>query len=98
MNDKLSKSRVAKLIRDMRPGETGYTVPWAMEVDLDFHGWLRTYFTVSSRPVGTLSMLVRRSNDGKNFSVDIELCKDSFWVPGVKTSENGMARVLEIIQ
>lgn len=56
-------------IADMKPGESGWTVPWGMFADARGQLWLRKNYLVRSHPGGTAQMLVMRTADG--YLVDI---------------------------
>lgn len=48
----------------MSPGDTGYTVPWAMWVDDNRQMWLNPQYPVSAIPAGTSHMRIRRVING----------------------------------
>lgn len=53
-----------RLIRDMKVGDSGYEVPWALEVDKNLHWTLNPHFDVGPRVSGTVSMGIRRTAAG----------------------------------
>lgn len=66
-----------KTIGEMKVGETGWCVPWAMNADEDRTLWLDPNHTVSQRPGGTVCMLVRKTANG--IVVDITAANDQRW-------------------
>lgn len=52
------------VVSTMKPGETGYTVPWAMLADKQERLWLKPDYPVTQAPHGTSQLQVeRRKND-----------------------------------
>lgn len=51
-------------IANMQPGDSGWTVPWAMAVDQDADCYLNGDYTLRDRPGGTSEMRVTRTRDG----------------------------------
>jgi hypothetical protein len=51
-------------IRNMTPGDKGYTVSWAMWADLDRNLWINGNYTIHDDPHGTVKMLIERTKDG----------------------------------
>ncbi len=68
MNDvtpvKLPFNLEAKTIAMMIPGETLYTVPWAMVVDKDRTCWVRGDYTVDPTAFGTVNAEIHRNSKG----------------------------------
>ena len=67
---KLPQEFIEKTISTMFPGETLYTVPWALVVDEDGEIWLRGEFAVSEEPGGTVQMQVHREPGGYKVMLD----------------------------
>lgn len=59
----LPPSMIATTIDAMEVGDYGYTVPWAMWVDMNNHMWLNPRYPVGSKG-GTQNMRVERRSDG----------------------------------
>lgn len=75
---KVSPHRIAKTINDMIPGESAWTVPWAICVDADRTAWLYPGLTVDSfGPFGTVQVKITKTKDGKGFTA--ELHDDPDW-------------------
>jgi len=53
-----------RTIADLRVGESGWTVPWAMDHDEERRCWLNPRHTISQEPGGTVQMQVARREDG----------------------------------
>lgn len=51
-------------IGNMKPGDSGYCVPWAMYIDRTGKCYLRTGMTLHKEAHGTASMPVERNEDG----------------------------------
>ena len=51
-------------IGNMKIGESGYTVPWAMSFENNGKSWIDTNFEIKSSPRGTSTMMVTRLEDG----------------------------------
>jgi len=59
-------------IIDMKPGESGYTVPWALAFDLEETPYLNLDYSIHKNPGGTVQMRVERTGSGKSdYNVDI---------------------------
>ncbi|MBU0980985.1 MAG: hypothetical protein KJ709_09370 [Nanoarchaeota archaeon] len=59
-------------LKDMVSGQSGYVVPWALELGWDTNMYLDLEHTYSHRKGGTVQMLVRRINtEDTGFQVDI---------------------------
>lgn len=67
------------LIRQMQPGEQGFTQAWAMWVDLDMRCWLHPEYTIAARRAGTADLLIRRTRNG-NYEVDTGATQHQ-WIP-----------------
>jgi len=68
-------------IKELRVGQSGYTVPWAMHVDRDGRGWLDPEYTVEQKPTptGTLSMLVTRTPAGYYLKLSFPYARQFEW-------------------
>lgn len=53
-----------RLIRDMKVGDSGYEVPWALEVDKNLRWTLNPHFDVGPSICGTVSMGIKRTEAG----------------------------------
>lgn len=52
-------------IRNMKVGDNGWTVPWAMSIDAKHHYWLDSVYTVEyQKPGGTVCLRVEKEADG----------------------------------
>ncbi len=51
-------------LKNMKVGESGYTVPWAMWVDLDGNCWLNENYTIQGTPGGTVQLKITRVTEG----------------------------------
>lgn len=71
-------------IKDMPFGEWKYTVPWAMQVDMDGLCWINAAFTVEDQRSGTVTMGVLR--DAGGVSVQIRDL-DYLWTPTASLGE-----------
>jgi hypothetical protein len=59
-------------IRDMKVGETGYAVPWAVEFDHQGRAYLRLDYDVFNTPGGTVQMGVKRIGPGRgDYEIDL---------------------------
>lgn len=67
-NAKLPPGRLEPSIEAMKPGEQGYTVPWAIVVDTDMNMWINGKYTFQTQPGGTVQLLVVRTEDGVKVS------------------------------
>ena len=54
----------AQAILNQKYGATGYTVPWAMEVDAAEQCFLRSNFPLFNEPGGTATMKLELQGDG----------------------------------
>ena len=66
---KLPLNLEAKTIAMMIPGETLYTVPWAMVVDRERFCWLRGDYSIDDSPHGTANMEIHRNAQGFNITL-----------------------------
>lgn len=71
-------------IENMEPGSSGWTVPWAMHVDEEGYLWLNSKFTVDSQPGGTVTMLVKRTQDGYEVEMGSYFGRGYRWSPGTQ--------------
>lgn len=53
-----------RFIRDMQVGESGYEVPWALEITPQLRGVLNPHFDISPSVMGTISMKITRTEKG----------------------------------
>lgn len=53
-----------RTLRDLKPGESTYTVPWAVQADPGRLLWISTSFGQHKAPGGTVQMLVTRTDFG----------------------------------
>lgn len=56
----LKDSAFESEIKDMKIGESGYAVPWALEVDKKKRPWLKLSHMYDTERFGTMQMLVQR--------------------------------------
>lgn len=75
-------------ITDMKSGDTGWTVPWAMFADNDGRLWLRDNYTVRAQPGGTVQMMVTKLGD--RLVVDLQNVDDRWNRPRSKSSSDGL--------
>jgi hypothetical protein len=68
---------IQKELKDLKVGESCYTVPWGMWVDSKGNCWLNPNYSASDNPGGTVQMYVTRKSDG--YYVNISRCKDHGW-------------------
>lgn len=73
----LPKDRRQKQLCDMKPGESGWTVPWGMFADNDGKLWVNVKYSVYESPGGTVSMKVERTATG--YTCDVSQCRDHRW-------------------
>lgn len=69
MNVRLPDELEKKTLETLLPGETVYTLPWAMFADKDGELWLNGNYPYSQEPYGTMSMRVSRVRGG--YHVDL---------------------------
>lgn len=60
----LPDSHKERNLSDMKVGETAYTTPWGMWVDLRKHAWLHPEYPAAAHQMGTIEMKVQRKADG----------------------------------
>ncbi len=77
---KLNAERIEHTLKDMKPGESAWTTPWAMSITEDRDCFLNENYTAQKSPGGTVSMLVTRNQRG-GYEVDITGCRDFQWQP-----------------
>ncbi len=53
-----------RTIRDMTPGESGWTVPWAITVDIDRTMWVNGAYSIERESVGTARTRIERTSNG----------------------------------
>jgi len=80
---KLKKGRnLGRTIADLKVGETGYSVPWAIDFDLDQNPYLDLGMSIHKTPGGTVQLPITRTGDGlEDFDIDIREVKDYEWHP-----------------
>lgn len=87
------------LLKHMKLGDEGWTVPWAMSVDENMLCYLNSEYDLLPHPGGTVSMKVRRTYEG--YTVDLSRCDSSDregWKPAPYRDDSWYAlRVTEII-
>lgn len=64
MHATLPERRRTPRIDDLAPGQSGWTVPWAMSADQHGRLWLRGDYILSDCRSGTFQMNVTRDRDG----------------------------------
>ncbi len=67
------------IIRDMKDGESGYTVSWAMQADSNGSLYIHADFPCYPTSGGTVSMHITKTPYG--MEVDIRGCSDAKWPP-----------------
>lgn len=98
--DKVPKDRIeTNYIGNLKLGESGYTVPWAVTVSHD-QKWcyLDIGYVYTPKPCGTSTMKVTRRED-RHFSIDITGCGDYKWgkMSGGICVVGPVVRVVEVI-
>lgn len=76
-NAKMPQQFLQKELGDLKIGESCYTMPWAMWIDLEGRCWLNPRYPVDEKPRGTVKMYVFRKQAG--YYVNIWNCKDHGW-------------------
>ena len=66
----LPKNKEPKTLKDLRPGQKTWTVPWAMYPDSHGKLWLNSEYSQSETPGGTVQMLVMRDKQTGAYHVD----------------------------
>ena len=84
MNAQLPSAQQEATIEDMQPGDSGWTVPWAMYADASSNLWLNGSYTLKTRPGGTVQMSVWRDDEGC-WRIDASGCHDHKWSRGSST-------------
>lgn len=74
INARLPEDLETPSLRGIEIGQSAWSVPWAMEVDSERRCWLKATFTGHKDSGGTVSMLVRRVEEG--FIVDLSRMPD----------------------
>lgn len=54
----------------MRVDESGWTVPWSMDIDVDRRCWLDPSYTIHHEAGGTVQMRIERREDGYHVWLD----------------------------
>lgn len=75
----LPEKYILKAIADMKDGERGYTVPWAMVVGKDMKLWLDTSYSVSASPSPSGTAKLEIGKVSGSYWCDISMCQDSGW-------------------
>jgi hypothetical protein len=70
--------RGCKNIKDMKPGESGYTVPWALYITTDGKYFLNGNYTIVGAKCGTASMIITRYLYPDCWGVDVRECEYTF--------------------
>jgi hypothetical protein len=78
---------IQKEIQNLKIGEFGYTVPWAMWVSLNGKCYLNPQYSVEKTRGGTVQMKITRTKEG--YIVDILGCQDYRWPKGKKPAYVG---------
>lgn len=79
---RLPAARREPEIQDMQPGDSGWTVPWAMWADAEHLLWLHGGYTIHSSPGGTVQMRVWRDERDGYWRVDCSACRSHKWSGG----------------
>lgn len=64
-------------LKDLKVGESAWTVPWAMYVTEDRRCWLHGGYSAFDQQGGTVQMIVTHTKDG--YIVDVSYCRDHGW-------------------
>lgn len=73
-------------IRDLKPGTSGWTTPFAMWIDKRGQRWLDPTHTIHTEPSGTISMRVERKYDGYGIHAIDYFGEHYVWYKGVLPS------------
>lgn len=79
---RLPASKQEEVIADMQPGDSGWTMPWAMYADNDNALWLNGSYTIHAQPGGTVEMRVWRDAGDGYWRVDASRCDRHRWGRG----------------
>ncbi len=94
MNTTMPQQQIERKIEEMEPGESGWTVPWALAVDPNRECWLDVHMPVMQQQGGTVAMQIALQEDG--WHVDITQCRSHIWSPrpiaGVR-----MVKIVELV-
>jgi hypothetical protein len=80
MQAKLPKNLETTGLKDMKDGESAYTLPWAMYADEEGSLWLNGEYPVSEKEEKTSCMLVTKERDW--YIVDVSRCGEYTWSKG----------------
>jgi hypothetical protein len=64
MQSILPETYEENLIEGMLPGDTGYTVPWAMWADKNRKLWINRKYTIHDTPGGTVALKIKMLRGG----------------------------------
>ena len=68
----IGRPNLERKIKDMQPGESGYTTPWALSFDEEGKGWLNIKYTIHKDKGGTVELPVTRVGSGRSdYVVDV---------------------------
>jgi len=101
-NTRIVETRTAKMdgalkklsIAEMAIGESGWAVPWAIQVDDQGNSWLNGHHTLHNSSGGTVAMLIKLSEEG--YIADISNC-DYKWSASGDSYAND-SRYLPIVE
>ena len=74
MQAKLPEDKKKKTIADMKVGEVGYCVPWAVKVDLGSKVWVDTEYTFYKKEGGTADTRIVKVEGG--YEVEVPSSED----------------------
>jgi hypothetical protein len=81
--DRLPQQYIQPQLAGMAPGTSGWTVPWAMEVDGHGRGFLNGRYALYPAPEGTATMHVERVAQGYRVTIPPgERWRPSAYAPG----------------
>jgi hypothetical protein len=70
---------IQKKIQDLKVGESGWTVPWAIGLDESHKPWINGKYTIHSDSGGTIQAFISRNETGfyasipKDEGIDVEI-------------------------
>lgn len=76
----LPESLESFTIAKMLPGDTAYTLPWAMWADENRALWINGNYPIRERPGGTVQLFIKRTETG--VTVDMSTIGDHTYDPG----------------
>jgi hypothetical protein len=80
----IPSDRLEITIKDLQVGESGYTLPWGMWIDLEDHCWLNPDYPVTGEVKGTSRMWVERKENGYHVGRPSYVGQDGPWIPVVE--------------